>query len=112
IEATGRLKYIYANPLTKRDETLVQEEVFHLRANCDQVGIGQSRISAGRDTLGVALALQDYHARFLKNDATPNVVVTGTNFKTKQDENLYREEWQKSGTGENRHKVKLLPPGF
>jgi HK97 family phage portal protein len=112
IEATGKLKYIYSNPLTKRDEVLVQEEVFHLRNNCDVTGIGQSRISAGRDTLGVGLALQDYHAKFLKNDATPNIVVTGTNFKTKQDENQYREEWQKSGTGENRHKIKLLPPGI
>jgi HK97 family phage portal protein len=111
IKETGKLRYIYSDPLTGTDRKLVQEEVFHARAHCDAAGIGQSRISAARETIGVGLGLQDYHAKFLKNDATPNTVVTGTKFATKQDENDYRKAWQEGGTGENRHKVKMLPPG-
>jgi HK97 family phage portal protein len=109
---TGALRYIYSDPLTNTDRTLVQEEVFHPRAHCDGYGIGQSRISASKDVLGVALALQDYHAKFLKNDATPNTIVTGTKFADKQAEEAYKKAWQAAGTGENRHSVKILPPGI
>jgi HK97 family phage portal protein len=112
LTGTGALRYIYSDPLTNTDRTLVQEEVFHPRAHCDGYGIGQSRISASKDVLGVALALQDYHAKFLKNDATPNTVITGTKFANKQDEDAYKKAWQAAGTGENRHKVKILPPGI
>ena len=112
LKDSGKLRYIYSDPLTGTDRVLVQEEVFHPRAHCDSTGIGQSRISIGRDVFGVALGLQDYHAKYLKNDATPNAVVTGTNFKTKADENAYQKAWQEAGTGENRHRVKLLPPGI
>jgi HK97 family phage portal protein len=109
---TGALRYTYSDPLTNTDRVLVQDEVFHPRAHCDGYGIGQSRISASKDVLGVALALQDYHAKFLKNDATPNTIVTGTKFATKQDEDAYKKAWQAAGTGENRHSVKILPPGI
>lgn len=111
LRGSGRLRYIYNDPLTNQTRTLVQEEVFHLRDFCDNAAVGQSRISMACDVFGVALAQQDYAARFLKNDATPNLVVTGTNFETKQDEELYRQKFQETGTGENRGKIRLLPPG-
>ena len=110
--SNGTLRYVYNDPLTRTTRTLQQQEVFHIRDWADDRFVGQSRITMGMDVFGVALAQQDYTGKFLKNDATPHTIITGTNFKTKQDEEKYREEWQKSGTGENRHKVKMLPYGI
>jgi hypothetical protein len=63
------------------------------------------------DVFGVALARQDYSARFLKNDARPPFVFEGTNFRDKEAERRFREAWQEGQTGANRHKGGLLPPG-
>jgi HK97 family phage portal protein len=112
IKNSGRLRYRYNNPLTGETEVLLQDEVFHLRDWCDVAAIGQSRISMALDVMGVALARQDYIARFLKNDAQSGTVITGTNFKTTQDEEGFRENWQKASTGRNRGKTILLPPGL
>jgi HK97 family phage portal protein len=109
--STGRLRYVYDDPLTRSTRTLLQEEVFHLREWADQRQVGQSRIEMGRDTLGVALAQQDYAGKFLKNDATGGAIITGTNFANKQDEETYLQAFERSTTGENRHRVKLLPLG-
>jgi HK97 family phage portal protein len=108
---SGKLRYQYNDPLINQTRVLMQEEVFHLREWPDVSAVGQSRIAMACDMFGVALAQQDYVAKFLKNDATPNAVITGTNFQSRADEEEYLRQFEKSGTGENRHKVKLLPPG-
>ena len=109
--SNGTLRYQYNDPLTRTTRTLLQEEVFHLREWCDQSQVGQSRISMAKDVLGVALAQQDYAGKFLKNDATAGLIITGANFETKQLEKEYEEAFLKASTGENRHKIKMLPPG-
>jgi len=108
----GAIRYQYNDPLTNNTRTLLQDEVFHPREWPDQMQQGQSRIAMGMDVFGVALAQQDYSGKFLKNDGTPNTVVTGTNFKDKAAEDAYRDAWVRSTTGENRHKLKMMPPGI
>lgn len=107
----GRLRYQYNDPLVGRTRTLLQDEVFHVRDWADTQQIGQSRIAMGMDVYGVALAQQDYRGKFLKNDASAGVIITGTNFETKQDEELYLKAFEEGSTGEKRHRAKLLPPG-
>lgn len=109
--STGRLRYIYSDPLTRTTRTLLQEEVFHLREWSDSREMGQSRIAMGTDVLGVALGQQDYAGKFLKNDATAGLIITGTRFETKQAEKEYEKEFLKASTGEKRHGIKMLPPG-
>jgi HK97 family phage portal protein len=109
--SNGTLRYRYNDPLTRTTRTLLQDEVFHLREWADQRQVGQSRISMAKDVLGVALAQQDYAGKFLKNDATAGLIITGTNFANKADEKAYEEEFERASTGENRHKIKMLPPG-
>jgi len=109
---SGRLRYVYNDPLVNQTRNLMQDEVFHLRGWSDDGMTGQSTIAMAVDTFGVALAQQDYTARFLKNDAKPGTVIENTNFKTKEDELRFRESWQRSQTGENRHKTALLPLGL
>lgn len=109
---SGRLIYVYNDPLTNETKRYTQDEIFHLRDWSDNMAVGQSRISMGLDLVGVALAHQDYIARFLKNDTQSGQIITGTNFKNDEDEKKFRENWQKSTTGKNRGKVLVLPPGL
>ena len=108
----GRLRYVYNDPLTKQTRTLLQEEVFHLRNWSDDGVAGQSTVAMGCDVFGTALSEQDYSARFFKNDARPGNLIEGTNFRDKQAEQEFRESWQRSQTGANRHKTALLPAGL
>jgi len=111
IKPSGKLLYKYNDPLTNNTRTLVQEEVFHLRNFSDDGAVGQSTIGMACDTFGIALAQQDYSARFLKNDARPPFVFEGTNFKTKEDRRKFIENFQEENTGGNRGKANVLPLG-
>lgn len=112
IQETGRLKYLYDNPLTKRTDTFVQDEIFHLRDWCDGMWVGQSRIAMALDPLGLALARQDYQSRFMRNDGRTGFAIVGTNFKTKEDEDKFRKNLQENQTGANRGKALVLPVGL
>jgi HK97 family phage portal protein len=109
---SGKLRYRYNDPLTNLTRNLLQEEVFHLRNFSDDGAVGQSTVAMACDFFGVALAQQDYIARFLKNDARPPIVFEGANFKTKIQEEEFLDGWQRRHTAENRGKAGLLPPGL
>lgn len=112
LKNSGRLIYVYNDPLTNTTRRLTMDEVFHLRDWSDNMAIGQSRISMGVDTIGVALARQDYLARFMKNDARTGLVITGGNFKTKEDEIAFIKSLQAGNTAANRGRAMMLPPGM
>ncbi len=112
LSGSGRLRYIYNDPLTATTRTLMQDEVFHLRDFSDVYAVGQSRISMACEVFGVALAQQDYTARFLRNDARTTVAVTGTNFESQQAADEYRERFLRHSTGSNRGKPLILPAGL
>jgi HK97 family phage portal protein len=112
LKPSGRLRYVYNDPLTNSTRNLVEEEVFHLRQFPDEMGMGQSTIAMASDTFGVGLAQQDYAARFLKNDARPPFAIEGWNPKTDEDRKKFLEGIQLGNTGENRGKAMLLRPGL
>lgn len=109
---SGRLIYVYNDPLTNKTIRYTQDEIFHLRDWSDNSAVGQSRISMGMDVLGVALARQDYIARFLKNDTQTGSVIVGTNFKTEEDEKKFTDNFQRKQTGANRGRALALPAGL
>jgi HK97 family phage portal protein len=113
IKSTGRLLYKYNDPRTDNTRTLVQEEVIHPKFASDDGVMGQSTVAMGCDVFGVALAAQDYAARFFANDATPpGVIESAGKFRTKEDEQEFLASFQQAQTGKNRHKTALLPPGL
>lgn len=112
LKGSGRLRYIYNNPLTGGTETLMQDEVFHLREFCDNSAMGQSRIALGMDMFGVSLARQDFVARFLKNDARTGWAITGFNPKNNEADEEFRRKIQAGQTGANRGMTLILPPGL
>lgn len=115
IKPSGRLRYIYDDPLAGKTRILLgapDAEVFHLRNYSDDGAVGQSTVAMGVDVFGLALARQDYAARFFQNDARPPAVFTGAAFKSKPAEKEFLESWQRGHTAENRGKIGMLPPGM
>ena len=95
MKPSGTLRYRYDDPLTNETRNLMEGEVFHLRNASDDGVTGQSTVALACDTIGVALAQQDYSARFLRNDARPPLYFEGGNFKNKEEEREFIESWQR-----------------
>lgn len=109
--ARDRMVYKYNDPITHQTRTIAQEEMFHLRNWSDDGYVGQSTIAMACDTFSTALAQQDYVERFFLNDSKSGGILEGANFQSIIEEDEFVRRWQVAGTGENRHKTRILPPG-
>lgn len=88
--------------------------VWHLRGLSSDGMIGLSPIEMARESFGVALAAQDYGARFFANDAKPTggwIEYLGT-FKDKTARDNFRESYQNAQGAMNRGKVLVLESGM
>lgn len=107
----GSLIYEY-QPVSGRRQVLLQEEVLRIPFMVLDGVQPISPISAQRETIGAALAAQDYGARFLKNDARPSGIIEWEKeFKDDEDLQKTKENWQKQFGAENRGKVAILTRG-
>ena len=110
----GRLKYQVRSRFTAEIDWFTQDEMFHLRGQSQDGLVGLSPIALQRETIGNALGMQDYFGRFLRNDAQPRGYLTGpgTLFRDDAARAEYKNSWQKSQTGENRHTTAVLDRGM
>ncbi len=93
---------------------LPRGEVWHLRGLSSDGLVGMSPIELARESLGMALAAQDYGARFFANDAKPTggwIEFPG-NFKDAEAKRVFRESYQQAQSGANRGKVLVLENGM
>jgi HK97 family phage portal protein len=89
-------------------------EIWHLRGLSSDGLMGMSPIDLARESLGMALAAQDYGARFFANDAKPTggwIEFPGS-FKDSEAKKVFRESYQASQSGANRGKVLVLENGM
>ena len=89
-------------------------EIWHLRGLSSDGLMGMSPIELARESLGMALAAQDYGARFFANDAKPTggwIEFPGT-FKDSEAKKVFRESYQNAQSGTNRGKVLVLENGM
>lgn len=89
-------------------------EIWHLRALSSDGLMGLSPIELARESLGMALAAQDYGARFFANDAKPTggwIEFPGS-FKDSEAKKVFRESYQQAQSGANRGKVLVLENGM
>lgn len=97
-----------------REVIFPRGEVWHLRGLSSDGLVGLSPIELARDSLGTALAAQDYGGRFFANDAKPTggwIEFAGT-FKDSEARKVFRESYQQSQSGTNRGKVLVLESGM
>lgn len=86
-------------------------QILHLKGLCLDGVLGQSTISAARDTIGGALAAQNYAARFFRNNAVPPGVLEFPPGTDPKDRAATVEGWKRGAGGENQHSVVGLPAG-
>jgi HK97 family phage portal protein len=102
---------------TRLDGTIVtyaREEIWHIKGLAPDIYRGYSPIALARDSVGTALAAQEYGARFFANDAKPSggwIEHQGT-FKSPEAKKLFRESWQEMQSGANRGKTAILEGGM
>ncbi len=93
---------------------LSRAEIWHLRGLSSDGLMGMSPIDLARESLGMALAAQDYGARFFANDAKPTggwIEFPGS-FKASEAKKVFRESYQAAQSGANRGKVLVLENGM
>ena len=96
------------------ESILPRGEVWHLRGLSSDGLLGMSPIELARESLGMALAAQDYGARFFANDAKPTggwIEFPGS-FKDSEAKKVFRESYQQAQSGANRGKVLVLENGM
>jgi HK97 family phage portal protein len=110
---SGEYRYRISNH-GGQEVLLSRGEVWHLRGLSSDGILGLSPIDLARESLGMALAAQDYGARFFSNDAKPTggwIEFPGS-FKDQEAKRLFRDSFQAAQSGANRGKVLVLESGM
>ena len=110
--STGELRYEYHNPLTRERETLMQDQVLHVKDLSLDGFRGMARATLAREAIAVAAAGEAFVGGFFKHDATGRIVFhhPGKLTPDKHDEfeNMVKEKWQ---GWTNRSRPMLLSSG-
>jgi len=110
---SGEYRYRVTDRLGE-ESVLPRGKVWHLRGLSSDGLMGMSPIELARESLGMALAAQDYGARFFANDAKPTggwIEFPGS-FKDAEAKKIFRESYQAAQSGANRGKVLVLENGM
>lgn len=105
-ERDGQVYYVVTLPDGER-KGLPAWRVWHTRGF-----MGQSVIANARESIGLALAGEEYGARFFGNDSRPGGVLKSPKVLTKEAAKNLKESWEAAHSGlENRHRVAVLEEG-
>jgi len=105
---SGRIIYTYWGE--ERQVTLSKIDVLHIPGLGFDGLIGYSPIAMSKNSVGLALATEDYGATFFANGARPSGVLEHPGV-VKNPEQL-RASWQSQFSGANAHKVAVLEEGL
>ena len=108
---TGKIKYTYTDDITNETYVYKPNQVFHLRGLSFDGVKGISPIAQAREAVGLALATEEYGAKFFGNGARPGGVLEHPG--TLKDPEKLRDSWNKVYQGtRNSHKVAVLEEGM
>lgn len=94
-------------------ETVPKREIWHLRGPSWNGWQGLDGIRLMRETIGLALALENHGSRMFSNGATVGGVLSTEQFPTKEQQKDLRESWQsRQAGGENAYKTAVLWGGM
>lgn len=93
--------------------TLSAANVLHFRGPAFDGPVGLDMVFLAKEAIGLALASQDYGARFFANAARPSgVLEMPGHFATKEEASDFLDRWTAGFTGEKKHKTAVLPDGM
>lgn len=108
---TGKIKYTYTDDITNQTYVYNPRQVFHLKGLSYDGVKGISPIGQAREAVGLAIATEQYGAKFFGNGARPGGVLEHPGIL--KDPDKLRESWNKVYQGtRNSHKVAVLEEGM
>lgn len=113
----GRIVYIYsrdqseANAGKESQVVLTSDDVLHIPGLGFDGLVGYSPIAMAKNAIGMAIACEEYGARFFANGASPSGVLEHPG--TLKDPKRVRDSWNAAyGGSSNAHKVAVLEEGM
>ncbi len=112
----GRLYYQYqmqeSDPPTEKvgTVTLAPSDVLHVPGLGFDGLVGYSPIAMAKNAIGMAIACEEYGAKFFANGATPGGLLEFPG--TVKNPDAIRESWSRGFSGGNSHKVAILEEGM
>lgn len=89
---------------------LNQSDVLHIPGLGFDGLVGYSPIAMAKNAIGMAIATEEYGAKFFANGATPSGILEYPG--TVKDPEAMRESWSKGFSGGNSHKIAILEEGM
>lgn len=116
-DANGQIYYSYqrsndeANTMSGSIVTLKQEDVLHIAGLGFDGLVGYSPIAMAKNAIGMAIACDEYGAKFFANGATPGGILEHPG--TIKDPQRVRDSWNSAfGGSSNANKVAVLEEGM
>lgn len=115
-DENGRLYYQYqmqdSDPRTMKGSTVILQpsDVLHIAGLGFDGLVGYSPIAMAKNAVGLAIATEEYGAKFFANGATPSGLLEYPG--TVKDPERVRDSWNKGFSGGNSHKVAILEEGM
>lgn len=110
----GTLVY-YVNDNNGKKSRIEAANMLHVPSPISEDGIvGMGVITQARLAIGLGIATETQGASYFGSGAAPKLVIKGVNkFKTKEDREDFRRQWNEMHGGpENAHKPAVLPEGL
>jgi HK97 family phage portal protein len=109
----GQLRYIVDVPGEPVPQGLFANQVMHLRGLGYDGLIGYSPVAMARQAIGLALATEEFGARFFGNGAKPGGVLEHPGKLSKEAHDRLRKSWENRHQGlENAHRLAILEEGM
>jgi HK97 family phage portal protein len=93
-------------------QTFNQDEIWHIKGLSADGVIGLSPVSLAREAIGMALAAEDYGARFFQNDARPGGLLVSPGKISEDAAKRLKASVEEATTGSNRHRLMVLEQGL
>ena len=108
----GRLVYVVEMPIGP-DETLPSDRVMHIRGLGYDGMVGYSPIGLARQAVGLALATEEFGARFFGNGARPGMVLEHPGKLSDEAYDRLKESWEMRHQGLSQaHRIAILEEGM
>jgi HK97 family phage portal protein len=109
----SRLGFYQTAALSSFPTAIPEEDIFHLRGLTFNSIIGAAVTDVARDSIGVAMGLEQQAARFMKNGARPSGVLETAKQVSKEAAARLREQWESVRAGiHNAGKTAILEEGL
>ncbi len=112
--SNGRVYYTVRRLDGTGQDVFRDDELGHIRmAPLTADGLrGRYMFETARETFGRAMAVETFGSLFFKNGSSGGGILEHPgNFRSKEDQSDFLETWREGGSGNNRHKDRLLKYG-